>query len=53
MRFEWDDGKNRANIRNHGIGFDSASRVFDDPFCVTKLDRVASGEQRWQTVGAV
>ena len=31
MRFEWDEGKNRANQRKHGVSFDDASEVFGDP----------------------
>ena len=30
MRFEWDERKNKANIRKHGISFEEASTVFDD-----------------------
>ena len=30
-RFEWDDDKARANQIKHGISFDEASTVFDDP----------------------
>ena len=28
--FEWDEKKNRANIRKHGISFDEAKTVFYD-----------------------
>jgi uncharacterized DUF497 family protein len=27
VRFEWDEGKNRANIAKHGVGFDEATRT--------------------------
>lgn len=30
FRFEWDDEKNRKNIRKHGISFEEAGTVFAD-----------------------
>ena len=30
FHFEWDDEKNRANIRKHGISFEEAGTVFAD-----------------------
>ena len=30
ITFEWDERKNTANIRKHGISFDEACSVFDD-----------------------
>jgi uncharacterized protein len=53
MRFEWDEAKNLANQRKHGISFLVASLVFDDPFHVSKFDRVVDGEVRFQTFGEV
>jgi uncharacterized DUF497 family protein len=48
MRYEWDQRKNRANRRKHGISFELASLVFDDPDCLVGKDRVdEAGEQRW------
>lgn len=29
-RFEWDEEKNRANKRKHGISFETAAYVFED-----------------------
>ncbi len=51
MRFEWDINKDRANRRKHGVGFDAAEQVFDDPLAITVEDRVVDGEQRWRTTG--
>ena len=31
MEFEWDDRKNAANERKHGISFEDAKAVFQDP----------------------
>lgn len=54
VRFEWDEAKNLSNQCKHdGVNFEDALRVFQDPLHVSVQDRVESGEQRWQTVGAV
>jgi uncharacterized DUF497 family protein len=34
MRFEWDERKNRANIRKHGVDFEQAAYAFSDPFAL-------------------
>ena len=31
VRLEWDEEKDAANQRKHGVGFESAARVFADP----------------------
>jgi len=31
MRFEWDENKNRENRKKHGVSFEIAMEVFDDP----------------------
>ncbi|MDR0310574.1 MAG: BrnT family toxin [Acidobacteriota bacterium] len=41
------------NYRKHGIRFDEAALVFDDPLSVSEQDRIEDGEQRWQTIGMV
>jgi uncharacterized protein len=53
IRFEWDEAKNLANQRKHGVDFDQASQVFLDPLHFSVLDRVVHGEERWQTFGMV
>ena len=53
MKFEWDDTKNRANLRKHGVSFETASLVFTDPFAWMLQDRVVDGELRWQAIGRV
>lgn len=30
LRFEWDENKNRENIRKHGVSFEEAQTVFLD-----------------------
>lgn len=51
MRFEWDEAKNRANKLKHGISFEMAATVFDDPDAITEDDRDSFGEARWRTIG--
>ena len=53
MVFVWDENKNRANRQKHGVAFDTAARVFDDPFAVSYVDRAIGEEVRWHTVGLV
>jgi uncharacterized DUF497 family protein len=53
LEFEWDEAKNLANRRKHGISFEDASEVFRDPLFVSLADRIQDGEQRWQTYGEV
>ncbi len=51
--FSWDDDKNASNLAKHGISFEAAKRVFDDPLHLSRQDRIENGEQRWQTMGLV
>jgi uncharacterized DUF497 family protein len=53
MRFEWDESKDRRNRKKHGIGFETAFLVFDDPHSLSDLDRIVGDEERWQTIGTV
>ena len=52
-QFSWDDGKSASNLGKHGISFEAAKLVFDDPMHLSRQDRVENGEQRWQTMGVV
>ncbi|OFC59313.1 hypothetical protein BAE30_08640 [Acidithiobacillus caldus] len=49
--FEWDGRKAETNFRKHGVCFEEAALVFDDPFALSEQDRIENGEQRWQNVG--
>lgn len=51
--FEWDEAKAEANVRKHGIRFEDAAKVFNDPNHYTVQDRFENGEYRWQTIGTV
>jgi uncharacterized protein len=53
MRFEWDEAKNRQNLARHGINFETAVLVFDDPHALSDQDRVVDDEERWQTLGTI
>ena len=53
IEFEWDKAKNLSNRRKHGVSFEEASQVFDDPLYTSVPERVEDGDQRWQTFGRV
>ncbi len=53
VRFDWDPGKALENHRKHGIRFETAAQVFDDPDFVMYVDREIDGEERWHTIGRV
>ena len=52
MGVEWDPNKARSNLRKHGISFEEARTVFDDPQAITIDDPLHSiGELRELTIG--
>ncbi len=53
MQFSWDENKDRSNYRKHGVYFETATLVFDDPDFLMMHDRTVDGEERWQTIGLV
>ncbi len=53
MEYEWDEAKNRANIRKHGIDFETARRIFDGPVLSRRDSRRDYGEDRHVSVGRV
>lgn len=52
-RYEWDENKNRANRAKHGISFETAILVFQDPHILSEVERVVDGEERWQSIGLI
>jgi len=51
-RFEWDDEKAAQNYKKHGIPFEIAEEVFDDPLQITIRDRFHSDdEDRYVIIG--
>ena len=52
--FDWDEEKNDANKRKHGIGFEDAAFVFLDPLhIVLHNHKHSSTEERWKAYGEV
>ena len=52
MRFEWDENKAASNLSKHGVSFEEAKTVFDDPLYVDFYDPEHSDEeQRYLIVG--
>lgn len=51
VTFEWDDNKNRENIRKHGIDFNDAWEIFEGPVLQAIDLRGDYGEDRWIGVG--
>jgi uncharacterized protein len=52
MRFDWDENKAARNLLKHGVSFDEAKTVFDDPLYVDFYDPEHSGdEDRYLIVG--
>ena len=52
--FEWDENKNYLNQKLHGIAFEDAKFVFNDPNKIILPDMYHSGkEERWLVIGFV
>ena len=51
MRFSWDERKRRLNLKDHGLDFADAPRVFEGPTFTFEDDRFAYDEQRLVTLG--
>ena len=53
MEFKWDETKNQTNIRKHGIGFDTARRIFEGTVATSPDRRRDYGEDRHISIGRV
>jgi uncharacterized DUF497 family protein len=53
MIYEWDDAKNRANIRKHGLHFAEAEEMFRSVLVVDSDTREDYGERRWVGIGMI
>jgi len=52
FQFEWDELKAAANVRKHGVSFELASTVFNDPLLLTVADlEHKAAEERWFSIG--
>ena len=54
MLFQYDDNKNRVNIKKHGISFEMAARIFLDYDRIEMYDEENSlDEDRYNTIGNI
>lgn len=53
MRFEWDEAKNKANLKKHGLSFEDAQLVFSGPILTREDARRDYGEQRFNALGTL
>lgn len=51
MRFTWSERKRASNVKDHGLDFVDAPRVFEGRTFTYEDDRFAYGEQRFVTLG--
>jgi hypothetical protein len=50
--FEWDDEKVQSNLKKHGVSFDEAATIFNDPRIATISDPDHSeDEERYISIG--
>ena len=45
LTFEWDEDKDLSNQKKHGVSFDEAKTVFNDPFSITIADDQHSDDE--------
>jgi uncharacterized DUF497 family protein len=54
VRIVWDPAKAAENLKKHGVSFDEATEIFDDPFIDTVEDDIHSDEEdRFAAIGAM
>ncbi|WP_107670463.1 BrnT family toxin [Cyanothece sp. BG0011] len=52
MQFEWDKNKAKQNLSKHGVSFEEAKTIFDDPLYIDFYDPDHSeNEERYLIVG--
>jgi uncharacterized DUF497 family protein len=52
FEFDWDPAKAASNRHKHGVTFDNAMGIFNDPLALSLLDNESgAGEERWVTMG--
>ena len=51
LRFDWDEAKNVANRRKHGVSFEEAQTVFSDEHAVQFFEDDALGEDLFLMLG--
>jgi uncharacterized protein len=51
LEFEWHEATVETNFQNHGVSFELAKTVFEDPFAIERLDDSEDyGEERFVIV---
>jgi uncharacterized DUF497 family protein len=50
MEFEWDQSKATANLQKHGVSFEEAKIVFDNPLAVIFDDEAHSIDERREII---
>jgi uncharacterized protein len=53
MNFEWDDKKNVANLKKHGVDFVEALLIFENVVLSVEDTRQNYGERRFRSIGVV
>jgi uncharacterized DUF497 family protein len=55
LKFTWDSNKNRRNQRIHGIAFEDAKYIFQDPqkIIIPDINHSKEHEERWNVIGIV
>jgi len=51
MKFEWDENKNRENIRKHGVAFEEAKTIFFNDFIEKPDIDHSEDESRFIAIG--
>lgn len=51
MEYEWNEEKNKINIRKHGIDFTDIKEIFNYPMLTALDTRQKYGEERWIGIG--
>ncbi len=51
MEFQWDEEKNKENVRKHGLNFADAWQIFDAPMLTALDTREDYGEARFIGIG--
>jgi len=53
MKIEWDEAKNRANIRKHGFDFADTEEMFQGALLAEPDAREDYRERRWRGIGMI
>jgi uncharacterized protein len=52
LRWTWNSSKSKTNELKHGLDFETAQLVFDDPLAISRPD-LCPDEECWQTIGVI